>query len=312
MHSSQILEIKRSNDNTYPLDLVRNTYDKFGLVVLKQYVDPNTESEIRSIMNSTCDYAIENNLLRKTSFSKLIPTFQQFYGDILCIRALEKFNYIFATNELSSIFKHLLKSEKIFYYGDSQFHRGAGPDGLHKDNVSRQNSLHSDWDGDYGVLRCAFYCEDHFDFSGGLKVRLKSHLLENTVDLDDKTKISCARGKLVDVRSRFGDLVIWNMRLTHAGNFRLLKFYKNLALHPKYHRKKIEKFIFTPYERQRIGLFFAVAKQSIDFENYLNSLFYKNSCSSYRKIDQSKSILNSAGFDFLASKDYGQNEARYQ
>ena len=46
------------------------------------------------------------------------------------------------------------------------------------------------------------------------------------------------------------------------------------------------------------------------FEKYLHSYFCKNLCSRFRNINESKNILNNASYDFLASEDYGQNEAK--
>ena len=90
MHTSKILEIQRLNNYKYPLDLVKNTYDEFGLVVLKKYMNPNILSNIRSTMDLVCDHAIKNNLLIKDhTFYKSIPSLQLFYGDVLSIRAIE-------------------------------------------------------------------------------------------------------------------------------------------------------------------------------------------------------------------------------
>lgn len=69
-------------------------------------------------------------------------------------------------------------------------------------------------------------------------------LLKNAWTLMMNLKFFSAQGKLVDVRIRFRDFIIWNLLLTYAFNFRFFKFYKNKTLHLKYHRKKIEKFIF--------------------------------------------------------------------
>lgn len=92
-------------------------------------------------------------------------------------------------------------------WGDSFVQIGDGYRNLHKDCVDMLEPAGADRRGRYLVVRFALYLQDCVRSSGGLEVRRRSHRLADF-----------ASGPLVHVESRLGDLVIFKLTTTHAGN----------------------------------------------------------------------------------------------
>ncbi len=107
------------------------------------------------------------------------------------------------------------------YYGDSSVNIGRSSPGFHKDNPDRDNDG-PDWKGRYTQIRFGLYLEDHARHSGGLRIMPRSH-----------NSLYCATGKAVSVRSRVGDLVVWNLRTDHSAMATLLRFFPWLYVEPR-------------------------------------------------------------------------------
>lgn len=184
----------------------------------------------------------------------------------------------------------------MLYYGDSSTQFDQAARGFHKDNTERSNALSEDWVGDYGLIRAAFYCEDHSDHSGGLKVRISSHKVEACRSLFDKTKISAHAGKSVDVSSEYGDLAFWSLRLTHSGNYRKLKFFPGLSLHPRL-EAILPKFLTLDEEMRRYFMSCTFARPGVHFQRYIEKMIQReNDYGPYLKracnINEAREILD--------------------
>jgi hypothetical protein len=96
--------------------------------------------------------------------------------------------------------------DKPVYYGDSTFNFGQSAFDFHKDNPDRLDGGAPDWNGKYTQIRFGIYLQDHAWRCGGLRVIPASH-----------KALSNQNGKPVNVRTRVGDVVVWNLRIDHAG-----------------------------------------------------------------------------------------------
>jgi hypothetical protein len=171
------------------------------------------------------------------------------------------------------------------YYGDSGCNFGQQSFGFHKDNVDRQNVDAPDWNGRYTQIRFGLYLQDHAWHSGGLRVIPKSH-----------NAVSNPGAKPVNVRTRLGDLVVWNLRTDHAGAAMMLRFLPWVYVEiPEWARRKLMEGSRTPGCRylvplaepvsmrvprvllasegpERAALFFSMGREDAHLERYLTYL----------------------------------------
>lgn len=130
-------------------------------------------------------------------------------GDLLARPLLRS---VITDGALINIAKKILRSDDIWYGGDSSFTINAPGRGWHKDNADRGDGDAPDWKSDYTQLRFGIYLQDHTEHTGGLNLRVGSH---NVVSLKE--------GENRYVKSAVGDVGVWSMRITHSGNGQLLK-----------------------------------------------------------------------------------------
>ena len=110
--------------------------------------------------------------------------------------------------------------------------------GWHRDNTDRFDLEAPDWQVPYTLIRFGFYLQDHRRRSGGLMVRRQSHNI-------------MMRGFQAQASERYmntgpGDVVVWNMRLQHAGIGRCLRGFPGIALGP-WKQRHIPEFLQAPY-----------------------------------------------------------------
>jgi hypothetical protein len=105
-----------------------------------------------------------------------------------------------------------LLGENVLYTYEGAAHLGTGCRYWHKDARDTWNAEGSDWADDYRVVFFGYYLSDHVGSSGGLSLRRGSHRIKDL----------CG-GELVTLETGPGDLVIFDCRLTHAGNTLRLK-----------------------------------------------------------------------------------------
>lgn len=113
---------------------------------------------------------------------------------------------------MAAVARKLLGTDDLFYSGDSAVTINGTQKGFHKDNADRVDPQAPDWEDRYTQLRFGIYCQDHSEHTGGLNLRIGSHDIANTTE-----------GENLYVKTKPGDLAVWNMRITHSGNGMLLK-----------------------------------------------------------------------------------------
>lgn len=278
----------------YPVQAIVETFRANGIVVLKEYLPTQTRDGLRAVLERTLEDARHHDAAVKFP---AYPDADFLLGDILAIRPLHDVDYIFFRPDLLNAARTILQAEQLLYWGDSSVQFGAGARGFHKDNVERHDASHADWQGDYGLIRCAFYFQDHSRHSGGLKVRLGSHNIA-----DHRV------GAICDVPSSYGDLVLWSMRLTHSGNSRRLRGLGRLALHPRL-EAVAPSWMTQPQERRRISAFCAFARPGSQTDQYVQKMnareadygpYFRRA----RRPTEAIELLRRYGVSFLKPNDY--------
>jgi hypothetical protein len=164
------------------------------------------------------------------------------------------------------------------YYGDSTFNIGQHSFGFHKDNADRLDGNAPDWKGKFAQIRFGIYLQDHAWHSGGLRVIAKSH-----------NAISNPGGKRVNVRTRVGDVVVWNLRTDHAGAATMLRFLpwvyveaqctEGWARVPRYmatlewpFRIRVPRFLLADGGPERAGMFFTLGREDAHLKRNISYL----------------------------------------
>jgi hypothetical protein len=281
-------------DGEYPLDLARARFQEHGLIVLRELLPPGSKAEVRALLEKKLRDSAATGGVSK---NPIYPKADFLLGDILAIRELEKFDYIFFQREAQRVLRALLAYESPLYFGDSSVQFGEAARGFHKDNVHRYDGSKDDWQGEYPLIRCGFYCQDHTAHSGGLKIRVASH------DIPTHRK-----GQMLDVASRYGDLVMWNMRLTHSGNNKLSRMFPRIAMHPRL-EERWPNALAIPEESRRIGAFCSFAAPGAKLDRYVDALnsreeVYKPYFQRARKMSEVLPILTRVGVAFRPPNDY--------
>jgi hypothetical protein len=259
----------------------RSDYLSDGFIILKKKFTKETISKLR---NEMIDFAesIEND-------------------EVLLN---ENVRNLLLNKELINIIKEILNTEKILYYGDSNVVN-------HKDPFISRNGYHNDarnedkkipYDHEYPIIRVAIYFEDYKYFSGGLKIKKKSHkyfcfnfrrIISDSINLVKilftKTRYSLNSlrlGKSINLELEQGDVVIWNLRTHHCGTSRRLKLFSKLCLQP-FFEKLLPKFLFLPtqYKQDRCSIFATFAKNDLSNPNILG---YVKQKIDMKKINQIK------------------------
>jgi hypothetical protein len=226
-----------------------------GYVILKNFYEKVKVRESRELFIAELNAV---NFERKRKITNY-PNLNLFWGDLLSFDSLRGLHYVFFQRELIDLIRTHFDGSNVFYWGDSSAQMGEGLRGFHKDNVARADGTHSDWGSDYSLLRCGFYFQDHVDNPGGLKVRDGSHEYPDI-----------ATGRIKDIYSEEGDLVVWNMRLTHSGNFRKLKF-SDKNLDPSF-ETHLPSWMFRDEGSLRLSCFCAFGTPGAHLDSYLESM----------------------------------------
>ncbi|MEO7851676.1 MAG: hypothetical protein ABIR94_05365 [Rubrivivax sp.] len=279
---------------SYPRQTIVERFKTHGIVILKDYLPPSSRDGLRAALERKLECATRLHSVERLA---AYPRADFLLGDILAIRELNDVDYIFFRNGLLDAVRAILASEQLLYWGDSSVQFGEGGRGFHKDNVERHDASHDDWQGDYGLIRCAFYFQNHVGHSGGLKVRLGSH---NIADH--------RHGKICDIASSYGDVVVWSMRLTHSGNNRKLRALPHLALHPRL-EARAPSWLVLPEEQRRISAFCAFGRPGSHARSYIAKM--NNRQADYapyfrraRRPSEAVELLQRHGVSFAQPNDY--------
>lgn len=148
---------------------------------------------------------------RITEYKRKLDTQPKFGGDLL---SQEDYADLITDPLITGIARQLIGGQPT-YFGCSSISRAttAGTAYWHRDNADRLDMKGPDWGGTpYTPIRFGLYMQDHRNYSGGLLLRPGTH----RPDLSSSKTVA-----YVDTVP--GDLVVWNMRLVHAGGGKRLK-----------------------------------------------------------------------------------------
>lgn len=233
-----------------------SAYERDGYVLVKDVFSSEEMARLRS----------KSEVLKRNAVAAkhYIPDSQYpdavfLAGDLLSKDELQACDFAIFDRRVLSCVKQILGPD-IVYFGDSSIQFGEGTRGFHKDNVDRSDPNGPDWEGPYKVIRVGIYLQDHARHSGGLKVRVRSHQYVSHHD-----------GKAVNVPSKPGDIVLWNLRTSHSGNNVRLRLFPNLCLHPRIERI-IPRRLRVPEQQERIALFCAFGAPGQTLDRYIQYL----------------------------------------
>lgn len=176
-------------------------------------------------------------------------------GDLLSHPSLRS---VITDGKMLDVARQILKRDDIVYYGDSAAAIREGAPGFHKDNADRTDPNAPDWKSPYTQIRFGIYLQDHYSHSGGLNVREGSHNLVNTTE-----------GRVRQLRTKVGDLGVWNMRTSHSAAGTILRWPWH-DTHPHYSEvANIPKWKIAPKPGKRIALFAALGADDEHLERYI-------------------------------------------
>jgi hypothetical protein len=168
-----------------------------------------------------------------------------------------------------------LLGAKPVYFGDGQFvvHKPNPTVGTyHKDNVDRLDGGAPDWRSEYNLVRFGVYLEPHRGTSGGLLVQAGSHKGIASSRLVEVLKEEVVRPLTFKARYlgvELGDVVVWNLRATHAGMGRYLKPLPFIPVTERNGRFLPEALKSSPVAGQRRAVFFTLGAAGPHMDRYI-------------------------------------------
>jgi hypothetical protein len=237
---------------TINLNIDKKKFDEEGFLLIKNVF---SKAEIEQMRKDA--YAeFESDKKKQLTFRHPSKMSNAIFakGDILSKDLLRKY---LLDDRILYLVKKVLGADPV-YYGDSNYHFGTGFRGFHRDNVDRTDLTAPDWEGEYPIVRLAIYLQDHKEYSGGLKIRIGSHIHPS--------------GKPVFVDSEEGDVVIWNLRTVHSGNAVRFKFFKNLMVNKARREGMIPAFLKKDQQKERATLFMTFALKSKHLDRYIQKI----------------------------------------
>lgn len=227
------------------------------------------------------------------------------------ILLFEDVQNLILNKKLIQIIKEILGTDEILYFGDSGIVNHVEP-------FKNRNGYHNDARGEvkdipykeeYPIVRVGIYFENYKDFSGGLKIKKKSHkyfifnyrrifadLIKIAQILFTKTRYTLSSlklGKSVNLELEEGDIVIWNLRTHHSGTSRRLKFFRNVCLQP-FIEKLLPLWFFLPtqYSKNRCSIFSTFSKNDLKNKNIKGYIDKKINPNKLNKIKLNSNLLN--------------------
>lgn len=259
---------------------IRDNYLNNGYIVLRNAIPYDLKSLLRKELINYANKKIE----------------------VLEINVIKK---IILQEDIIKTLKEALNTNIITYFSDSSVVN-------HKDMFSASNGFHEDARNDnhdfsqeYPILRMGIYLQDIDHYSGGLKLKPKSHKYFCFTLRSFKTKLKSLireifikknknfkinyRFRSIQPKLKFGDIVLWNMRTHHSGTSVRYKFNENISLPPLVDNILPNFLKIQPeYKENRMAIFIAFGNDKINSENF--SKYLK------RRRDQKKSYLNKEKF----------------
>ena len=184
-------------------------------------------------------------------------------GDLLSAKFLSK---IILDERIINIYKECIGIDKLIYFGDSTLSYNTKLSGFHKDSKDRDKKESAEFsDKNYSLLRLGIYLQDHSKHSKGLCLRSDSHLHQ-----------SIHKGKIINVKSEVGDVIVWKLTTTHSPNADIISLFPNYSFHPGL-TKRLPSFLKRKSIEPRLALFmgFGIEDQyTRDYIEYLKTREY--------------------------------------
>lgn len=239
---------------------LRQTFDENGYIVIKNVF---TEEEIDKIRSATL-VALVNRRTQGSGFTcDKNASGDEYFGipELLSVSELEELDYVALHPKITNLVQQLIAGP-VVYFGDSTAQIGTGERGFHKDNVNRNDPKGADWQSNYDVLRLAIYTQDTYSHSGGMQLRIKSHLSANRFE-----------GKPKNIRLKKGDILLWKLTMTHSGNTLLPRIFPDFSRILPRISTYLPRWLFKPYQTERVALFISFgAMKSLHTKNYIRYL----------------------------------------
>lgn len=270
--------------------------------------------------NLRTDYLTNGYIVIKSMFAKeyianlrqkIITLSQKNYDEYEFLLD-EDVQSLLLNERLINSIKQILDTSQLLYFTDCSVSN-------HKEPFKNRNGYHNDergadqnipYDQEYPIVRVGIYFENIKDFSGGLKIKKKSHkyfcfnfrrILGDTKNLMKilftKTRFSYSSlrlGKSVNLELEQGDVVIWNLRTHHCGTSRRLKLFPKICLQPYIERKLLPNCFFLPtqYKEDRCSIFSTFAKNDLTNTNILGYINKKTTLNRLNQIKSNSNLLN--------------------
>ena len=272
------------------INKVREKYLKDGFVVIKSFFK---KEHIQALRPKMIEFA---------------ETHKKKDNEILLN---ENVRELLLNKDLFRIIREILNSKNILYFSDSSVVNHQNPfestNGFHHD--ARGEDLETPYDDEYPVIRLGIYFENYKDFSGGLKIKRKSHKyfcfnfrrifgsLNNLFKIlftKKRYKLSSLiLAKSLNLDLEEGDIVIWNLKTHHCGTSRRLKLFPNYCLQPNL-EKLLPSFFYLPtqYSKNRCSIFATYAKNDLSNKNLLGYLKIKTHKERQKQIASDSQLIN--------------------
>ncbi len=167
---------------------------------------------------------------------------------------------VIADKRIADLGRSLLEQDPV-YFGDSTVSYKIYGSGFHKDNPDRHDPNAPDWQSNYSLIRFALYLQDCSEHSGGITLRNGGH-----------KSPSVKEGKIINVKTRKGDIVCWKLTMSHSANARMLGFAPNWNVHPRVMRR-VPMFLCKSYDAERLAFFYTLGVNNTHLTRYIDYLY---------------------------------------
>lgn len=179
-------------------------------------------------------------------------------GDLLSAEFLSK---IIQDKRIIDICKASTGSDNLVYFGDSTLSYNTSLSGFHKDSKDRFKKDSMEFkDKNYSLLRLGVYLQDHSKHSKGLCLRSDSHMHQ-----------SIHKGKIINVKSEVGDVIIWKLTTTHSPNAEIISLFPNYDFHPGL-TKRLPSFLKKKSISPRLAVFMGFGVEDDYTKDYIEYL----------------------------------------
>ena len=229
-------------------NLVKQKFDKDGYAWVEKVFSEKEISEMRKLVYNQYEIDKQKGLTFQLPHLKTKAKYAK--GDLL---SKELLHTILLDERILKIARTVLGSDDIVYFGDSSYQLGTGLRGFHRDCIDRTDLTAPDWKSDYTLIRVGIYLQNHKNYSGGLKVKIGTHLN--------------ADGKSVFVDNETGDVATWSLKTIHSGNAVRLKWFPNLSIDKG--EGRIPAFMKKDEPTERISLFMTFGLKGFHLDRYI-------------------------------------------